>query len=411
MAFDLITVCVFGQTDQQWLDRVRTADVSGSGKEATGFDFHAFPDDSKLATILASVRPHVLVSIGKSQQDFPRLLAAPLEVRRRWLHYDSSVTPETVAGGVMATFVTNATTRRFPDHPLVSVFTPTYLTGEKLRRPLGSLLNQTYTNWEWVVVDDSPDGGKTFAEVARFGQRDPRIRVFQADRPCGVIGEVKRRACGLARGEILVELDHDDELTRDCLTHLVRAFQRFPEAGFAYTDCAEISDDGENLGYPEGWAFGFGSYRTEPYEGRSYLVTNYPGLNAKTIRHIVGVPNHVRAWTREGYFRTGGHSPEIHVCDDYELLLRTFLTTRMIHVRKFGYIQYQNRSRGGGGNAQRTRNKEIQRLVRYFRGRYEPQIHARFVELEVDDFVWRDGTVDWSIPNPPGPTGAELVYT
>jgi glycosyltransferase involved in cell wall biosynthesis len=410
MAFDLITVCVFGRTDQDWLDRVRTTDTCGRGTEATGFDLHAFDDDSDLEAILARVRPHVLVTFGHAQQDFPRLWRAPLEVRRRWLHYDPGADPAAVAEGIMATFVTNATTRRFPDHPLVSVFTPTYLSGDKIQRPLRSLLAQSYTNWEWVVVDDSPDAGRTFAELAELARRHPQMRVFQADRPCGIIGEVKRRACGLARGEILVELDHDDELTRDCLADLVAAFQHYPEAGFAYTDCAEVSDSGENLVYPEGWGFGFGSYRTEVYDGRSYLVTNYPGLNAKTVRHIVGVPNHVRAWTRDAYFRSGGHSPEVHVCDDYELLLRTFLTTRMIHIRKFGYIQYQNRSAGGGGNAQRTRNKEIQRLVRYFRGRYEQQIHARLLELGLDDFIWRDGVLDWSTPNPPEVAGAELVY-
>jgi GT2 family glycosyltransferase len=410
MAFDLVTVCVFGQTDGDWLARVRTTDTSGADEEATGFDLHAFADDTDLEVVLARVRPHVLVTFGRAES-FARIWAAPLEVRRRWLHYDgTAVNPAAVAEAIMTAFVVNATTRRFPEHPLVSVFTPTYKTGEKIRRPLRSLLAQSYTNWEWVVVDDSPDGGKTFSDVARLAQREPRVRVFQADRPCGIIGEVKRRACGLARGEILVELDHDDELTGDCLAHLVLAFQKFPEAGFAYTDCAEVSDTGENLSYAAGWGFGFGSYRTEVYEGRPYLVTNYPGVNAKTIRHIVGVPNHVRAWTREGYVRSGGHSPEIHVCDDYELVLRTFLTTRMVHVREFGYIQYHNVSDGGGGNAQRTRNKEIQRLVRYFRARYEQEIHERFVELGVDDFVWRDGVADLTVPTPPAAAGAELVY-
>jgi hypothetical protein len=46
---------------------------------------------------------------------------------------------------------------------------------------------------------------------------------------------------------------------------------------------AEVNDTGENLGYPDGWGFGFGSYRTEVYDGRPYRVTNYPAVNAKTI--------------------------------------------------------------------------------------------------------------------------------
>jgi hypothetical protein len=41
--------------------------------------------------------------------------------------------------------------------PRFSVFTPVYQTGERIRRTYESLKNQTMTNWEWVVVDDSPD--------------------------------------------------------------------------------------------------------------------------------------------------------------------------------------------------------------------------------------------------------------
>ena len=130
------------------------------------------------------------------------------------------------------------------------------------------------------------------------------------------------------------------------------------------------------------------------------LVTNYPDINAKTIRHIVGVPNHLRAWTRAAYQAAGGHGAEIHVCDDYELLIRTFLTTRMVHIQRFGYLQYLNTATSG--NTQRNRNAEIQRLVKYFRHHYNQQIHDRFVALGVDDFIWREGgKLNWETPNPP----------
>jgi hypothetical protein len=233
--------------------------------------------------------------------------------------------------------------------------------------------------------------------MAALCREDHRISAFRSERPCGAIGEVKRRACGLARGEILLELDHDDELTPHALAWVVEAYRKFPDAGFFYTDCAEVFEDGRIATYGDGWGFGFGSYRDEVHEGRALKVTNYPSINSKTIRHIVGVPNHVRAWTRAGYLAAGGHSPEVHVCDDYELLVRTFLTTRMVHIRRLGYIQYYN----SGGNTQRSRNKEIQRLTRYFMQRYNDQIHARFVELGVDDFIWCEGgRLAWDTPNP-----------
>jgi hypothetical protein len=51
------------------------------------------------------------------------------------------------------------------------------------------------------------------------------------------------------------------------------------------------------------------------------------------------------------------------------------------------YVQYRNDS----GNASQLRNRDIQRLVRYFSMWYDKKIHERFLELGVDDFVWEDG--------------------
>jgi hypothetical protein len=198
---------------------------------------------------------------------------------------------------------------------------------------------------------------------------------------------------------LLLELDHDDELTPNALQDLVDAHLAFPDAGFFYSDCAEVFESGENATYTEGWGLGYGSYRQERYRGHEYQVTNYPEINPRTLRHIVSVPNHFRAWTRDAYIEAGGHNPEVHVCDDYELLLRTFLTTRFVHIRNFGYIQYHNNA--SSGNTHKARNAEIQRLVRYFRNAYNERIHQRLVELGVDDFVWQeDGQMNWDKPDP-----------
>ncbi|MCA9878531.1 MAG: glycosyltransferase [Thermomicrobiales bacterium] len=406
MAFDLIRVCVFGVCEPGWLAGLRLA--GASAVEASAFDVRPVADDADLARVLADVRPQVVVSVG-DLASFPRLLGAPLEVRKRWLHLADPGEPGLVAAQIMHTFVQNVCAPRFPEFPLVSVFTPTYRTGDTIGRPWRSLQDQVYDNWEWVLYDDSPDDGATFARLQRLAREDARVHVFRAAEPSGVIGEVKRRACGLARGAILVELDHDDELTPRALLDVVEAYRQFPDAGFFYTDCAEVLADGRNAFYDEGWGFGYGSYRLQTWRGHEYLVTNYPDINAKTIRHIVGVPNHLRAWTREAYQRCGGHNPDLHVADDYELVLRTFLTTRMVHIRRFGYVQHHHAE--PLGNTQRRRNGEIQRLVRYLAGAYNERIHERLRELGVEDFIWvGDGHLDWSRPNPdPTPIANDIM--
>ncbi|HET7091998.1 MAG TPA: glycosyltransferase, partial [Thermomicrobiales bacterium] len=278
MSFDLIRVCLFGRVDPDWLARIRLR--AAGAKEADNFAIHACPDDADLPRILAERRPQVIVTLGPPAA-YPRLMAAPIEIRRRWTSIDDPATdPAAIAERILRTFLLNATSARFPDEPLVSVFTPTYLTGAKIERPFQSLLAQTYSNWEWIVYDDSPDDGQTFARLSELARRDQRIAAFRADHPSGNIGEVKRRACGLARGALLVELDHDDALTPNALRWLVNARNALPEAGFFYTDCAEIFENGATATYPDGWAFGFGSYRQETLGGHVYAVANYPDVNA-----------------------------------------------------------------------------------------------------------------------------------
>jgi len=261
-----------------------------------------------------------------------------------------------------------------------------------------SLKHQTYHNWEWVIWDDSDDEGMTAAMVQAHANLDHRINLIPSPRHSGIIGEIKYNACALSRGAILVELDHDDELTPDALRVVVAAYNKYPEAGFYYTDFAEVDPHLKPVGYPGGFGFGLGTYRKEMFRGHELYVANAPGISPKTIRHLVAAPNHLRAWRRDTYFKIGGHNRQLHVADDFEILLRTFLGTRMVHIPRLGYIQYHDE----GQNTQRLRNKEIQRHVRFLRWTYDRLIHERFLELGIDDYIWNEekGFSDFSRPNP-----------
>jgi glycosyltransferase involved in cell wall biosynthesis len=291
------------------------------------------------------------------------------------------------------------------DLPLVTVFTPTCRPGERIQRPLRSLQEQTYTNWEWILVDDSDDGGRTFEMLTRLARTDHRIRVFKPWAHSGVIGQVKQWACKLGGGRILVELDHDDALTDYALELVVRGFRQFPEAGFLYTDCAEVYGDGTSFTYRDGWAFGYGAYADVEYRGRVYKSGSGGNINAKTIRHIVSAPNHLRAWRKAVYDAIGGHNPGLHVADDYELLVRTFLGTRMLRVPRLGYLQYIS------DTAQVARNGDIQRHVRAIRAQYDAQIHERLLALGCEDFSWDEGRgcSDHTRPNPQVESHANLI--
>lgn len=254
---------------------------------------------------------------------------------------------------------------------MISVVTPTYNTPpETLARTWASLKAQTHTDWEWVVLDDSP-GQETWRHIYGLcADERYRIRAYRPHTPSGGnIGSVKHDAFMLGRGDILVELDHDDELTPDCLAEIHQAFQD-PEVGFVWSDCCELFPNGESGRYPEGWAWGYGSdYWDEQHQVWAMRVP----MNRVTLSHIVSAPNHVRAWRASVYHTIGGHNPSLPVADDYELIIRTALATRCHHIPKMLYKQHI-----GAGTAQRVKNADIQRLV--------PQIHA--IHSDALDAVW-----------------------
>jgi glycosyltransferase involved in cell wall biosynthesis len=367
--------------------------------ETSKMDCRCYLTDDNATGILAHDRPAAIISFGDIGE-FKQLSVMPYAQRRKWLHFDS--TEDLATKGVQAfnCFIQDALNRQHKE-PLVTVFTPAYKSGKRIFRPYDSLKNQLYKNWEWVIVDDSDDDGETFEMLSVLANSDPRIRLYKESRHTGVIGHIKRTACKLAEGEFLVELDHDDELTPDALERVVKAYKDNPEAGFVYSDFAECFESGAAVTYGDNWGHGFGSYRKETHWGVDYMVVNSPSINSKTIRHIVAAPNHLRSWRASTYREIGGHGDSIHVADDYELMVRTFLGTRMCRIPHMCYLQYRNE---GVGNTHRERNQEIQRLVRYFSQFYDDRIHERMKELGVDDFIYEKGKSFMNLHRPNQPT-------
>jgi len=91
--------------------------------------------------------------------------------------------------------------------PLVSVIMPAYNTEQYIGDSIQSVLDQTYTNWELLVVDDGSTD-KTAEIVGAFTDTDSRVKYFF--QPNG--GQSKARNIGIqkARGSLLAFLDSDD---------------------------------------------------------------------------------------------------------------------------------------------------------------------------------------------------------
>jgi hypothetical protein len=127
----------------------------------------------------------------------------------------------------------NGATPRAPHRaaPLVSVLMPTFRQAPFLGRALRSLLDQSFPDWELIVVDDaSPD--ETGAALATFAA-DGRIRSVRLEQNAGT-GAALNLATSLARGRYIAYLPSDDVYFPDHLRRLVDQLETHPDVYLAY---------------------------------------------------------------------------------------------------------------------------------------------------------------------------------
>jgi glycosyltransferase involved in cell wall biosynthesis len=354
-------------------------------------------NDDNLSEDLHTINPDAILTYSDDWSKFKNLSSQPLDVRSRWIHVGeiNESTGESAYQCAMSYILSQNNPK-----DLVSYFTPIYNIGEKLKQTYQSLQNQTNYNWEWVLVNDSTDGGITLKVAEDIAKNDNRVKVYDFRRKSGgIVGESKYRAAMLCRGDILAEFDHDDYLMPTCTQTLLDAKNKYPECGFYYTDCVEIDNNWNSLTYGDGFAFGYGHYREEIVFGKPMQVAMSFNINPKTIRHIVGVPNHVRAWRRDAYFNAGCHNRRLSIADDYELVIRTFLTTKLLRIPKLEYLQFIHND---GGNTHNLSRADIQRRVRTIAHHYNDRIKSRFEELGLKDWAYEG--------NPNNPTWVDSRF-
>lgn len=328
-----------------------------------------------------------LITIG-NDINFAPLNSMSFEFRKKWVHLDE-FSEDKIVDAIVATFKYNINRDR-GDDKLFSIFTCTFNTTKSmLLRLYESLVKQTYKNWNWWILDDSDIAGSVCDYLTKLN--DPRIFIIKNVTNHGNIGFNKHVIASACDGDYLVEVDHDDELTPDCLEYLYKAFRTYSDIDFAFSYAFE-EIDGVPMHYDEGlFALGQAKYGKHIINGVEYNISETADVNALTVRHIVGLPNHVRCWKKDFYHRIGGHNIELSVMDDMDLLIRTFLNTRMCKIPKVLYIQHEGTRKdnnGRGSTTQGSRLAEIRRLGALLHQKYDKQIHQRIKELGFNDFIW-----------------------
>lgn len=210
--------------------------------------------------------------------------------------------------------------------PVVSLITPTHRP-DKLLRLYESIEAQTCRKFEWVVI---PNNG---ADVS-FLPDKKWIKIIPYTEENKNIGALKNFGFSQGSGQLLAEVDHDDELTPNCVEVLVAHKDK---ADFLYSNNLVLDQNGE--GYTWGPNYNW-KYSTFEYKDRTWLINKafppYPGNFAWQW----WAPNHIRVWNKEFYHRIGGHDKTLKACDDGDLICRTMIHGTIHHIDRVLYVYY-----------------------------------------------------------------------
>lgn len=129
--------------------------------------------------------------------------------------------------------------------PLVSIITPVYNGSETIKKTTESVLNQTYKNFEMIIVDDASDDD-TDKIVKKYEKKDNRIKLVTLSKKGGA-SVARNIAISEAKGKYIAFLDGDDLWKKDKLEKQIK-FMEENNIYFSYTDYSYIDKDDMNMG-------------------------------------------------------------------------------------------------------------------------------------------------------------------
>ena len=120
---------------------------------------------------------------------------------------------------------------------------PVYNGAAYLPASMESILNQTFTNFEFIIVDDhSQDNSVEILE--EYCRRDDRVTLIRNEKNLGIAKSLNK-AIGVARGEFIARMDGDDISMPERFKLQVEYLDAHPEVGILGADCLLINERGE----------------------------------------------------------------------------------------------------------------------------------------------------------------------
>lgn len=199
----------------------------------------------------------------------------------------------------------------------VTIFTPTH-------RPdwifdLYSSIRSQEEDVQWIIV---PNAGAVIPDVIA---KEPWVKVVPCRFPTPSVGALKGFAIQHADGDTFLEVDHDDVLLPGALKWVKENLTSGKVFGFSPTIETKPDANGNIIDAIYDSSFGWEHGEWTDDKGKLHRYNKPFDATARSICEVFFAPNHLRAWTREAYEAAGGYDPTYTICDDQDLMIRTYL--------------------------------------------------------------------------------------
>ena len=196
-----------------------------------------------------------------------------------------------------------------PASPRFTIVTPVYdPPANVLREMIDSMLAQSFTDWEFVLVDDRSPSGHVLPILRGYAAADERIIVVERAENGGIVA-ASNDGLAAARGEFVGLLDHDDTLAPDALRLVDMYAERHPKMDYCYSDEDMIDFEGRYVGpfYKPDWS-------PERLRAQNYCT-------------------HFSVFRTALLARIGGFRPGFDGSQDYDIILRATEEAReILHI-------------------------------------------------------------------------------
>lgn len=210
---------------------------------------------------------------------------------------------------------------------MVSIILPTY-NGEKyIRESIESIISQTYTNWELIVVDDCSKDSTNHI-VAEYSSRDKRIKLYKNEKNLKLPGSLNT-GFAKATGDYLTWTSDDNLYKANAIEKMVETLQQDRNCGLVFSRMECIDAEGA-------------------IKGLSYAPSDVREL---FYRNIIGASF---MYTREVYNKIGQYDTEKFLVEDHDYWLRI---ARSYSIKYLPDVLYQYRQHQG--SLTETKNRQV----------------------------------------------------